>query len=554
MSRIASIFMRPLLIASLLLSVVFLPETGRADDAAKIPPKHETTNVVLISLDILRPDHLGAYGYKRPTSPNIDLFAGQSVLFENSFAQSYLTPVAQMSVLTSQYPRVHGMVSFEVSKDNVTNRTLPEIMKMYGYETAAAISSPEFFMRFDTESGKLVSPKDVFSRSFDFYGRTFRSAGESLRVAPVEALEWLKKNKEKKFFLWVASGILHPPFSETVPAADRARFDKPGYVPFFERFPIRPDAKVKKDGVPPTEVQFHIFKGDYYLDFKPVYKLTEDDVAHIVGRYDAGLAYTDSFVGDLLKLLDSLNLSGKTLVVLHSIHGEGLGEHGYFFHYDAYDTEVKTALMMRFPDGEKAGARVSEVVQGVDILPTILDYLEIPPNPESQGGTLLPLIRGDKASRSGREYAFIDKMPWWESVLSGWHLDLQASHQAEYTDLEIEKMGDYRRLLAEKMGGPNDPPNCIAIRDERWKLIVRKQVDLLKSVSWWTFISGKPLPVEGVELYDVAADPYEQKNVARENPKVVDRLRAKLMEWDADNERRRSKVAPVRAPFVIPYP
>src|SRR5512133_100340 len=485
---------------------------GYAEDAP-IPERHEYTNVIMISLDILRADHLGAYGYHKGTSPQIDKLARQSVLFENAIAQSYLTPVAQMSVFTGQYPRIHGMVSFEVNKEDVSTRTLPEILRYYGYETAAFASSPEFFMRYDTESGRVVNPKDIFSRSFDFFGRTLPDETGSVRGNPQGALEWLKAHKDKKFFLWIESGMLHPPYSQTVPAPYKTRFDPPGYTPFYEQFPIRLGREDVDRGVP-TEGLFHLYNGDYYLDFEPIHHLTERDVSFINARYDAGVYYTDLFIGELLKQLDALKLSGKTLVVFHSIHGEGLGEHGYFFHHDVFDTEVKTALMFRLPRQEQAGARITRQVQGIDIMPTILEYLQIPINHESQGSSLMPLISGVKAGFTGSEYAYLDRLPWWESVLGGWHSDHQTEREAQYTPLEIEKMAEYRLLLQETIAAEPYPPQCIAIRTNQWKLFLREKHDLLENISWWNFISGKKFPVEAVELYDLSRDPLEQNNVA----------------------------------------
>lgn len=517
------------------------------------PARHEYTNVVMISLDILRPDHLGAYGYQRNTSPNIDRLAKQSVLFENAIAHSYLTPVAHMSVFTGQYPRLHGMVSFEVTRDEVSKRTLPEILKLYGYETAAVISSPEFFMRYDTESGKIVNPKDIFSRSFDYYGRTVPDASGSTRVNPVGALEWLKANKDKKFFLWIESGMLHPPFSQTVPEPYKSQYDPPGYTPFYDRYPIRLGQETVDRGVP-TEVMFHIYKGDYYLDFTPIHRLTDKDISFITARYDAGVFYTDTFIGDLLKQLDDLKLSGKTLVVFHSIHGEAIGEHGYFFHHDVYDTEIKTALTFRFPDGEKAGTRIARQVQGIDIMPTILDYLQIPQNHESQGVSLLPLIKGDNARYLGSDYAYIDRLPWWEYVLGGWHLEHQSEREAQYTPLEREKIKGYRDLLNRTIGGGKYPPECIAIRTNEWKLILRERRELLEEISWWNFISGIRFPVPEVELYDLRKDPMEQKNVAAEHPRVVAELKAKLLAWNEFNSVNRKIHKDGRGSTIIPYP
>ena len=541
-------------IAGLLLLLAWPAGGGGAELPATQPlARHEQTNVIMISLDILRPDHLGTYGYARGTSPRIDRLAQQSVLFENAIAQSYLTPVAQMSVFTGRYPRSHGMVSFEVSKDEISGRTLPEILRYYGYETAAVVSSPEFFMRYDTASGKIVNPKSVFSRDFATFNRTMPDGTGSVRVNPSAALDWLKANKDRKFFLWVETGMLHPPYGQTVPPPTRTQFDPPGYTPFYEQQPIRP-ARAKMDQGVPTEVLFHLYRGNYYLDFKPVHQLTDTDIRFITGRYDAGIAYTDAFIGELLQLLDTLGLSGKTLVILHSIHGEGLGEHGYFFHHDIFDSEVKTALMFRFPGNEQGGTRITRQVQGIDIMPTVLDYLQIPLNHESQGHSLLPLIQGNGARFTGGEDAYIDRLPWWEYVLGGWHLEHQSEREAQYTPLELARMEDYRRLLQQTLGNSAAPPQCIAIRTNEWKLILRERRKLLETVSWWNFISGQRFAVAGVELYDLARDPREQKNVANEYPAVVETLRAKLLAWDATNPCSKTATGTAKPTQLIPYP
>jgi arylsulfatase A-like enzyme len=305
----------------------------------------------------------------------------------------------------------------------------------------------------------------------------------------------------------------------------------------------------------PTEALFHVYRGEYYLDFEPIYRLTDSDVSFIRGRYDAGVFYTDMFIGELLKTLDALKLSGKTLVVFHSIHGESLGEHGYFFHHDVYDTEVKTALMFRFPDEMKAGSRIARQTQAIDILPTILDYLQIPASHEAQGASLMPLISGSEADYMGSDYAFIDRLPWWEYVLGGWHLEHQSEREAQYTPLETSKLKDYRILLQDKIGGGKYPPQCIAIRTNQWKLIYRERSGLLEQISWWNFISGRKFPVESIELFDLARDPMEQKNVAGSHPLVVEKLKAKLLEWDESNRKNRAQARPTPGPSVIiPYP
>lgn len=530
------------------------PASALAQEESATPAAHAETNVILISLQCLRPDHLGVYGYERKTSRNIDALAAHSVVFENAISQANLTPVAQMSVLTSQYPRTNGMVAFEVSRDMVTEAILPEILKKYGYTTAAALSSPEFFMRYEPKSGTMVDPGDVFSRSFDYFGRTISGlGGQSVRRAPTHAFQWLKENKEKKFFLWIASGVIHMPYAAAVPAPYFSMYDPPDYIPFWKRLPELPWG-AKGKGSPSYDVFSRVFNNRFYWNFSPVYQLTKEDVAYVNGRYDAGVYYTDRFIGQLMTLLESLDLSKRTLVVLHSIHGEDLGEQGNFFHYDVTDTVIKNALIVRFPKGEFQGKRVAQQVQGIDIMPTVLEYLDIPAPHQAEGSSLLPLLTGEKAEGVS-EFAFIDRMPWWEYNLSKWYLDFQINDQkAKVSETEREKIAAYLQMLKESFEPLGYPPGDIAIRTNEWKLIVRKNSELLQKVSWQGFISGHGQEVAALELYDLKADPLETSNVAAAHPEVVAWLKEKLLAWDADIEARKAKYKEDDARLLIPYP
>lgn len=520
--------------------------------AATVKPKHEQTNVILISLQCLRADHLGAYGYKRGTSANIDRLAKQSVLFENAISQANLTPVAQMSVLTSQYPRVNGMVSFEVAKESVTARTLPEILKYYGYTTAATVSSPEFFMRFDTGSGEMINPGDVFSRSFDYFGRTARGpSGASLRVAPTDAFRWLKENSDKKFFLWIGSGLLHMPYAAAVPEPYKTMYDPPGYVPFWQRLPQLKD--VSFGDAPSYEVFSRVYRNEFYWDFKPIHKLTQNDVNYVIGRYDAGVNYTDNYIGELLKLLDSLKLTEKTLIVLQSMHGDDLGENGLFFHYDVTEPVIKNALLVRFPGAEYGGRRVKEQVEGLDVMPTILGYLEIPAPHEAQGKSLLPLIRKEKQAR-GSSQVFIDRLPWWEYTLSKWYLEMQHATGQEFTGAELHRLKDYQAELQQNFTRLGYPPGDIAVRTKEWKLIIRKNRDLLEKLSWWGFITGVPQKYPEIALYDLRKDPLERNNLALKRPDIVNRLKKSLLQWDSSVEQRKIDYSPASKKMIIPYP
>ena len=545
---------RKLLSAAIAVVLVAGPAVaGAASSREKPAPAYEKTNVILISLQCLRPDHLGAYGYKRETSRNIDSLAKRSVLFENAISQANLTPVAQMSVFTSQYPRVHGLVSFEVTPEMVSKRTLPEILKYYGYTTAAVVSSPEFFLRYDAGSGTTVNPGDVFSKPFLYFGRTVRGlGGRNVRKLPTDALRWIQDHKDKKFFLWIASGLIHMPYAESVPPPYKTMYDPPGYTPFWKRIGFG-GGGVSRDDAPSYEVFSRVRGDEFYWGFSPAYRLTEEDVNYVNARYDAGVYYTDQFIGELMKLLDSLNLTDKTLVILQSIHGDDLGERGDFFHYDVTDTVVRNALLMEFPGGEFAGRRISGQVQGIDVMPTVLDYLGIPVPHEAEGNSLIPLIRGD-ATASPSEYSYIDRMPWWEFNLSRWYLGFQLSKGAHFPPSEKEKLEAYRKMLKTSFDALDYPPGDIAVRTNDWKLVMRKNRQLLEKVSWWRFITGKPQKIDELELYDLKRDPLEKKNVAAENPAVVAKLKEKLLTWDELMESRKAAYRKEEKRWIIPYP
>ncbi|OGU16164.1 MAG: hypothetical protein A2076_05880 [Geobacteraceae bacterium GWC2_53_11] len=543
----------PIVTSALILLAVMCPLAGMgfAADPPAAAERYKDTNVILVSLQCLRPDHLGVYGYKRDTSPNMDRLAKSSVLFDNTIAQANLTPVAMMSVLTSQYPRVNGMIAFDTAKDAVTSRTLPEILKYYGYTTAAVSGSPEFFMRYDTESGTEIKLGDVFSRSFDYFGRTRKGLGSSLRVAPVESLDWIKRNKDKKFFMWIASGVIHVPYAAGVPREDRVVYDPPGYTPFWEKFhSIKAEEGASDDTT--YDVLMRLYKDEYYLGFKPVYKLTPTDYSYIVSRYDAAIRYTDNFIGQLVDTLEKNGLTKNTILIIHSIHGEDLGERDTYVHYDLSESAVKSALLVRLPDGQQGGKRIADQVQGIDIMPTVLDYLGVPRDHSQQGSSLLPLIKGEPGA-TGTEYAYIDRIPWWEHTLSRWYLEFKNS-QTNYPESEKKPVKEYGAMLRSAFPAGSYPPGDIAIRTKQWKMILRKEPRLLEKVSWYGYITGSALQYNDIELYDIVTDPHERRNVAAQNPKVVETLRAKLMEWDAAVDKKKASYGAGEKRYIIPYP
>ncbi len=516
-----------------------------AADEETEQPRYRNTNVIMISIDTLRHDHLGCYGYSRGTSENIDQLAAQSVVFDNFISQAILTPVSQMSIFTSQYPRVNGVVSFQPAIELIKTKMFPEILKTYGYTNAAFLSSPEFLdSRYTNTRDGVNNTQKLFSRAFDYY---IHPRG-TFRGVPEEALQWIRENKESKFFLWLPIGTVHWPYSSSVPAPYRAQFDPPGYTPFFYDAVKYPAGRKLTDAVD-ADVLSYIYMNRFYGNTSNPYDLTDLDTKYIISRYDAGVLYSDLFVGRLLSLLDKLDLSRNTLVVLYSTHGEDLGEHGYYGHYDLYDTETKNALMIRFPQNRYGGKRFIPQAQGIDIVPTVLDYLSIPIHHEAQGVSLMPEIAGDRRPE-GNAFAYITKTPLFEFVLfKGRRLFVVATRKTD-------ALGSYMDILKQNFESfdPQCPPYDIAVRTNEWKLILRNHVPMQKAVSWWGFVTGRAVDVKKLELYDLTRDPSEQMDVASRHPEVVELLVKKVKEWDASVTDRAIACGGKAERVLIPYP
>ena len=537
------------LLAALSLLLPLRPAFASSGGTGSGAGRHGDTNVIFISVDTLRSDHLGCYGYGKGTSPNIDALAGKSVLFENFIGHAILTPVSQMSIFTSQYPRVNGMTSFAVREEDVTERRLPQILKLYGYTNAAFLSSREFTLQFKALSGRSIRTRNLFSKSFDVYE-------EALKYEEIpKAMEWIRNNRDRKFFLWISASTVHWPYGQGIPEPHLSKFDGPGPGAAFAR--VLEGKTLHRGGfgrITYSEILSRLYRDRYYVDFAPQVRLSQRDVDFIRARYDAGIFHTDLFVGRLLSLLDELDLADRTLVVFHSIHGEDLGEHGYFNHYDLYDTEVKNALVMKFPGSRQGGKRVSPQVQAVDVMPTVLDWLGIPVNHEAMGVSLVPLIERDDAAQVS-EFAYSARIPLWEVAVAIVHSSRATRlFFRPDTDLEREEHGRYMDMLLEYVRSlTGDPPHDTAIRTKDWKLLLRKDTGLLERISWWRFISGEDIAFEEVELYDLREDPMEQHDVASRYPEVTSRLREKLMEWNSLVESRRPKGGG-GGRSLIPYP
>lgn len=299
----------------------------------------ERPNVLFITLDTTRSDHLGCYGYKNIKTPNIDSLAQEGALFKNVYSQAPLTFPSHTSFFTSTYPQ------FNKARDNGSYKldpsavTLAEIMQSNGYSTAAFVSSFVLNKKFGLDKGFAVYDDKIEK----FTGKRVIKYMDERRSADKvtdSALKWLQDNKEKKFFLWAHYYDPHSVYN------------------------------------PPSP-------------YKEIYK---------ANLYDGEIAFADEQIGRLLSWLKEFNIKDNTLIVFCSDHGESFGEHGETGHaVFVYDTTLKVPLILSYPKLIPKGKVIKGQVRLIDIMPTLLDLLNIEKNKEIQGASLARFIKEDIA-------------------------------------------------------------------------------------------------------------------------------------------------------------
>ena len=340
-------------------------------------------NIILILFDSIRADHLGCYGYKRNISPSIDKLAKEGVLFEQPICQSTWSLPSQCSILTSKYVPSHGVDDI-YKRLSDSELTLAEILKMYGYETAAFTGG--FWLSSVFNSGQ----------GFDLYfdGLTFGKMRETVPLA----LDWLRNNKDKRFFLLLQGFDGHSPFN--LPKEYEEKFVDHAYNGIFKTLTLDHNIGDRLSG------------DEFFLDYnydKKV-RVTQEDIQYIIDNYDGSIACSDKYIGDFLQKIDELGLKDNTIIILTSYHGTPLFEHGIILrrqHGGVTDGTIRVPLIIRHPQKGRAGIRIASQVQLIDIMPTILDFNGIPVNHQSQGKSLSQLFE-KRSAFSFDEYAFVN--------------------------------------------------------------------------------------------------------------------------------------------------
>ncbi len=297
-----------------------------SENAGKYP------NILLITIDTLRADHLSSYGYPLRTSPAIDRLAEEGTRFSSAYSPIPLTGPAHISLLTGRFPQEHGarVNGYAVGKDSKW-LFLPQVLKKFGYANAAFISAWPLNSRLT----HLDRWFDVYDENLTRSYQVFNSSRYAEDVTPV-VTRWLDGRPSKKpFFLWVHYFDPHSPYH-------------------------------LRDG-------FKDFEQSGHPNNRP--GLLNKAMAKRIQSYDSEIGYVDGYVKKLLKKVDDLKLRDSTLVVLTSDHGESLGENGYVGHGRALSQGiVKIPLILRYPGVIPDRQVIDDNVSLLDVMPTLLDF------------------------------------------------------------------------------------------------------------------------------------------------------------------------------------
>ncbi len=326
-------------------------------------------NVLLISLDTLRADHLHVYGYERKVSPRIDDFAAKAVRFERAYSHAPWTAPAHASMLTSLYPTALGIERFPET-GSIADRveTMAEFFKAHGYSTHAV-----------TEGG-YVHARFGFDQGFDYYFQSAKHVDHGVK----EAIKWIDKHGQERFFFFFHTYDVH-------------RYAPPDE--YYRKFSRKASPRLATD--PDLARKVQSFKNEEFVS-----SLTDDDLSFLIDLYDASIFWVDRHVGILLEYLDRKGLLSKTVVAVTSDHGEEFIERGRTGHgYSHYEEQISIPMIIHHPDIEP-GVRKT-MFRHIDLLPTLAEAVGLQSRPEWLGESLyLCLKNGDSAAGADKRFNF----------------------------------------------------------------------------------------------------------------------------------------------------
>ena len=416
-------------------------------------------NVILITIDALRADHLGCNGYKRNTSPNINKLANEGILFTQVIGQGMNTFASLPSIITSTYPYTHKVLSCGDAIDS-SCEIITEILKNQGYSTGL-ISGYNLLAKIGGLNRGFDTVK--YLPSFWGYIEYFFNKWEnmlrkflSIKPDPSEycfiydarkithlAIKWLSNKKNKPFFLWIHYFEVHG-FYKNLPSPYKKMFL---YDDFYKG----------NKHVPISDSLSNVYGGHGHIPYY-ISEMCITDLDYYIAQYDAAIRYVDTQIGLLMEKLKRLNFYNKTIVVLTADHGESLGEHNFYLDHDSlYDEIIKIPLIIKCNGILPKGIIINSQLESIDIVPTILDILKIK-STKLKGVSLLPLISGRQ--EQPLEHAFSMSSEATSIRTKDWKL----IHNLTTDKNELYNLND----------DPGELTNLISMEKEKFKFLKRR--------------------------------------------------------------------------------
>ena len=345
-------------------SILALAACGTREGPAPPPP---TRGCILISLDALRADHLGAYGYDRPTSPFLDSLAASGALFERALAQYPSTLASHLTIFTGLYPQEHGVYRPERYLDE-SIETLPQRLQANGFRTAGF-----------TEGGFMYAVYG-FGRGFEEFDDTRYRDDTDVERTFAKGLHFLQGVGEKeRFFLFLHTYSIHDPY--TPPAKYRDLFWA---------------------GDPPPG-SFESTGANLRAANSGELEVTPEVAAWLASQYDASIRYVDDVLARFWARVEELGLADDTTLIVTSDHGESFFEHGRLAHTQAYPEDLLVPLVMAHPSLTD-GVRVPALTSLVDLAPTIYELTGVETPAGLSGRSLAPYLTAPDARLADEAY------------------------------------------------------------------------------------------------------------------------------------------------------
>ena len=465
-------------------------------------------NVIFVMNDSFRRDHLGCYGSTRVKTPNLDRFAQHAALFEQAYIASYPTVPNRWDLCTGRFGfpfrgwqplgatdvtwgqilaghGVHTQMIWDTPMLGIHNydytRGFEGISFVHGQKGDPWITDPSLPIRMPAQPHKIRNAAGMTGYLRNHYNRRYERefcVGRTIS----EAMDWLETNyKHESFFLWIDMWDPHEPFD--CPWYDYQLYADPDY---------RGDAMM------------------YPQYGRPTY-MTEEEVKHTRALYAGNCTLVDRWVGHFMDTAEKLGLFRNTLIIWTTDHGHLFAEHDLQGKPGAelgtlYEITTRIPLLVHHPEGLGAGKRVKGIVQPTDMLPSILEFLDVPVPPEVEGRSFWPLVTGEKESL--RDYACSSRFP-------------PSAGDASYTPVE--------GAVFDGWVGSGRIIEPSTVTDDQWACLCAPK--------------GRPS-----ELYNLERDPGQERNVIDEHPDVAERM---CRAWVGFLEEHAASQARIR-PFVEP--